>query len=251
VDSLRDAAGDLLLGGRCAGCREPGRRLCPGCAAACRPRPRPSWPRPTPVGLLEPPVLPVAATDYSGVVRELVVGYKEHERFGLVRVLAPMLAAAVESCLAQLPPGVQPVTLVPMPSSPAAVRARGHDAVARLARRCAVLLRRRGHTVAVSAALVPRARVRDQAGLSAAERAANLDGALRLRLGAARDRRLARPIVLVDDVITTGSSAAEAVRALRTEGLDPVAVATVAATRRRSGGTAAGWTVASDRPGLA
>jgi predicted amidophosphoribosyltransferase len=233
MDSLRDAAGDLLLGGRCAGCRAPGRRLCARCGVACAPAPRPAWPTPTPAGLLEPPVLPVAAAAYAGVVRELVVGFKEHERFGLVRVLAPMLVASVEHCLAQLPPGVAPVTLVPMPSAPAAVRARGHDAVAVLARRCAALMRRRGHDVAVCQALRPRWRVRDQAGLSAAARASNLDGALRLRRGVVRDPVLLRPIVVVDDVVTTGSSAAEAVRVLRTAGLDPVALATVAATRRR------------------
>jgi predicted amidophosphoribosyltransferase len=65
--------------------------------------------------------------------------------------------------------------------------------------------------------------------------ASNLDGAFRLRLGVRRDRSLTRPIVVVDDVLTTGSSVAEAVRALRDAGMDPVAVATVAATRRRPG----------------
>jgi predicted amidophosphoribosyltransferase len=178
-------------------------------------------------------VLPVAAAVYAGVVRELVVGFKEHERFGLVRVLAPLLLASVECCLSQLPSGIAPVTLVPVPSAPAAVRRRGHDAVARLARRCAVLMRRRGHCVAVSRALSPAAAVLDQAGLSASARAANLDGALRLRRSVAGDRSLSRPIIVVDDVITTGSSAAEAVRVLRTAGMDPVALATIAATRRR------------------
>jgi predicted amidophosphoribosyltransferase len=235
VDLLRDAAGDLLLGGTCAGCGASGRRLCAGCAGACVPAARPAWPTPTPVGLLEPPVLPAAAADYAGVVRELVVGYKEHERFGLVRVLAPMLAASVEYCLDRLPPGVAPVTLVPVPSAPSAVRRRGHDAVARLATRCAAVLRRRGHEVSVCRALRPGHRVLDQAGLSASARASNLDGAFRLRLGVRRDRSLTRPIVVVDDVLTTGSSVAEAVRALRDAGMDPVAVATVAATRRRPG----------------
>jgi predicted amidophosphoribosyltransferase len=175
----------------------------------------------------------VASASYEGVLRELVVGYKEHERFGLVRVLAPMLMASVECCLEQLPAGVAPVTLVPVPSAPAAVRRRGHDAVARLARRCAALMRRRGHRIAVSSALVPRAAVLDQAGLSASGRAANVHEGLRLRRSVTADPALSRPIIVVDDVITTGSSAAEVVRVLRTAGMDPVALATVAATRRR------------------
>lgn len=180
-------------------------------------------------------MLPVASATYAGVVRELVVGFKEHQRFGLVTVLAPMLLTSVECCLEQLPSGVAPVTLVPVPSAPAAVRRRGHDAVARLARRCAVLMRRRGHQVAVSCALAPVGAVLDQAGLSASARAANLEGGLRLRRSVSADPSLSRPIIVVDDVITTGSSAAEAVRVLRTAGMDPVALATVAATRRRGG----------------
>ncbi|MFC6151501.1 ComF family protein, partial [Mumia xiangluensis] len=121
------------------------------------------------------------------------------------------------------------VRLVPVPSRRSAVRARGFDAGAALARSAAADLRRRG-LPARAAPVLRVGRIADQAGLTAADRARNLAGAYRLRrpLGAGL-------VVVTDDVLTTGASAAEAVRVLTEAGSRPVAVVTVAATRRRLG----------------
>jgi len=109
------------------------------------------------------------------------------------------------------------------------VRARGYDAVGLLARAAGRSLRDGGRDVRVAPLLRHSFVVRDQAGLDARARAANLSGALRAR---ARPDP-ARALVVVDDVITTGSSMAEAVRALRAVGGHPGAIAVVAATPRR------------------
>ena len=95
-------------------------------------------------------------------------------------------------------------------------------------------LRRDGARAEVARLLVSRGGVRDQAGLDAAARAANLAGsmacpAVRLRRLAGRRLR----VVVADDVLTTGATAREAQRALEATGLEVSGVATVAATVRR------------------
>ena len=203
---------DLVLPRDCAACRVPGRTLCPGCLAALDVTPFSHAPTPAPRGM--PPV--TAAAAYDGVVRELLLAHKERGRTTLARPLGGLLAQAA----ATYGPGV---VLVPVPSARAAVRARGHDH----ARRLASAAGRRGRLR--SAPLLTGARVvADQSGLDAAGRAANLTGAL-----VARRALRGLPVVVVDDVVTTGATLAEAARALSAAGADVRGAAVVAATLRR------------------
>lgn len=224
--TLLDGALDLLLGGACAGCSRPGRLLCPACSSALPTVAAPAWPSPVPGGLVEP----WAATAYAGVTRDLVLGLKERRLLGLAAPLAGLLALAVAAEL----PRDRPVVLVPVPSAPRAVRARGHDPTATLARLAARGVSAPGAPVVARRLLSVRASVADQSGLDAPARAANLAGSMRVRPLALR--RLPREpvrVVVCDDVLTTGSTAREAQRALAAAGLDVVRVAVVAATQRR------------------
>ena len=222
------AAADLLLGGRCVGCGEPGRPLCTRCRGDLPVEAWPAWPDPVPPGL----VAPWACAAYDGVPRDLVLGLKERQLFGLVVPLALMLAASARSAAA-----AGPVVLVPVPSRPTTVRARGHDPTWSMTARAARLLAGSGLDVIAHRLLEQRPGVVDQAGLGAADRAANLAGSMacpstRLRrLGVRRGRVRA---VVCDDVLTTGSTAREAQRALESVGLEVAGIAVVAATQRRT-----------------
>jgi predicted amidophosphoribosyltransferase len=230
-----DEALDLFLGSRCVGCDLPGRMLCPGCRDALAARPRVAWPTPVPDGL----VTPWVAAAYDGAVRALVVGHKDRGQWGHRRVLGDLLAQAVHGAAADLDPCV-PLLLVPVPSRPGAGRRRGYEATEALVRRAAFRVRRE-RPAAVVTLLVSRGAA-DQAGLDAGGRAANVAGSMHCPSAtlARAGRRWSRAHVLVcDDVVTTGSTAREAQRALESVGLPPVAVAAVAATRRRSGPAAA------------
>ena len=231
---LRDAWDDLVLGGSCVGCARPGRLLCRGCEAVLPRGAVPAWPSPPPPGL----VPPFAAGPYADALQQLVLGLKERRLVGLARPLGSLLADVVAAALDHLgsPPGV-PVVLVPVPSRPASVRARGLDSTWLVTRLAGARLRRAGHPVAVAQLLRTRPGVLDQAGLDAAARAANLAGSMTcptpglVRLA----RRLPQArVVVCDDVITTGATAREAQRALEAVGLSVIGFAAVAATRRRT-----------------
>ena len=196
------AALDLLAPVRCAGCGLAGTGLCPGCWAALAP---------TPVRQRLGTTTLVAAHPYRGVVRAVLVAFKERGRRQLAVPLGSALAAAVEGA-----GGRGAVLLVPVPARRAARRTRGftptHDLAAAAVGRCPP-----GSTVLL--ALAHTRRVRDQAGLAREDRWRNLAGALVVRESARSTLRRAAAegttVVVVDDVLTTGATATESVRALK------------------------------------
>jgi predicted amidophosphoribosyltransferase len=239
---VRSATGgflDLVVPAPCAGCSTPGHWLCAACAGALVKHPAtPVRQRPAPPGL--PCVY--SGSIYGGSIRNLIVAHKEHGCLPLSGPLGGHLAGAVGALLTASEwqserddrgtPSRPPVTLVPVPSSRSAVRRRGHDAIRRTARAAAA---RMGPKARLVPALAQARAVADQAELGIVEREANLRGALTV------PRRHARaigegPVVVVDDVMTTGATLVEAHRALREAGAWVLGAAVLAATARSSGG---------------
>ncbi|TDQ51963.1 ComF family protein [Actinorugispora endophytica] len=208
---------DLVLAQRCAGCGGAGAAVCAECSDVLDRRPRRCAPR---RGC--PPVW--AAWPYAGRGREVLLAFKDGGRRALAERLSHALAGAVRAAAR----GSGGVLLVPVPARPSSARRRGYDPVLSLAVAAAVRLREQAVEARVEPVLRYARGTRDQVGLDAAARRANLEGAMRARPRAGPPRRDGRGVVVVDDVLTTGSTLAEAVRALGEAGVRAAGAAVLA-----------------------
>jgi predicted amidophosphoribosyltransferase len=176
----------------------------------------------------------LCAADYTSTASRVVVAWKDRGRLDLTPVLVRGLAVSVAGALAVLGDPA-PIQLVPVASTASAVRRRQDDVVARLARGAADLVRAGPGPprVRVTPVLALRRGVADAAGLAAHERRRNLDGRVRLRAGSAALVH-GHGVLLVDDVVTTGASAATSAEVLEAAGARVPGVCVVCATPRRA-----------------
>ncbi len=182
-------------------------------------------PSPVPDGWISTHVV----ADYAGITRTILTAWKERGRRDVSVYLARALARSVHeagvAARTQSASDVGCVTIVPIPASCAARRRRGEDAWARVVRQ-AMQVADPPVGLTLARCLRLTRQPRDQAGLTALERKANLAEAL------ACDAPPEGPVIIVDDIVTTGATLAEAARALRVAGAGEVRAAAIAATSR-------------------
>ncbi|QLD12589.1 ComF family protein [Microbacterium oleivorans] len=196
---------DLLFPVWCAGCDQPGRVLCPLCVAEVS----------DPVlRAIEPGLTVWSAMRFSGTGARAIRALKEEGRTGVARPLGGLIAGLADTA------GWSDATLVPVPTSAAALRRRGYAVPELLAARTghawSRILRVRGRAVA------------DQRGLGRRDRERNVAGTF-----AVRARPAGRAVVLIDDVVTTGATLREASRVLDAAGARVLGAVAAADTPRR------------------
>jgi ComF family protein len=212
---------DLVLPRRCLVCGEPGAELCAPCRLAL-----PRLPPPYCERCGAPTGWPVrrcsecngrrlafatarAAVIYDAPVRALVGAWKERGQRGVAAIAAELVRETIRRPDAE--------AIVPVPADPGRRARRGHSTAARLAEKLAP-----GWELPVRDGLVRIEGGTRQRGLRLAERRSNVSGAF-LAVTA-----VPATVVLVDDVYTSGATAAAAASALRKAGARHVDVVTFA-----------------------
>lgn len=223
VAELVDAGLDLLLGSQCAACGAPGVVLCRGCREAF---PDDPIRRRAPLPGLGPGAPPVwSGALYRPAAGRLVIAYKDRGAWTLRRPLAELATRAVLAAVGESGREASRPLVVPVPSDPRRARERGIDHTASLARAVAGLAGGRCWSALARSRVAP-----DQVGLGAGQRrSAQLDTMVMSR----RARRMpwpGAPVVVLDDVVTTGATMAEAVRVLERAGVEVSGCAAVAQT---------------------
>lgn len=188
----------------------------PGICGECRTRRRPFR-------------LAVSAAPYEGVFRQAVLELKFRRR----EVLAEMLAPPAVQAFRRAPRGPEEGTAGPLPAAVVPVplpfwrgRRRGFNQSELLARPVA-----RALGIPLATRVLRRRARPPQTSVSPSARHRNVRGAFRARR--ISEGLAGRPLLLVDDVFTTGSTVEAAARTLIRAGAGPVDVLTVARTMDR------------------
>jgi ComF family protein len=185
---------ELLFTPQCIACERLGKALCVDCHAQLKP-----FTTKRLLGITQT----FCAGEYSGWLREILITYKN----GNTRVapaLAQILLQTLEMQLVDIP-----LLVIPIPSSRAKFQARGYDSISRL---CTEMIHQKKEMQVCQGALYLGREVRDQVGLDARQRQANLAGAF------TASQRISGTVAVIDDVTTTGATLTNAAKALRIAG---------------------------------
>ncbi len=147
---------------------------------------------------------------HTGPLRTAIVAYKFKGRMGLADYLAGLMARriALEARSEWPVPYSQADAIVPLPLHPTRRRWRGFDQAGLLAARLGTLMQ-----VPVGQRWLSRGRhTPPQIGLTPSQRAENVRGAFTV---AEPEQVAGKRLILVDDVLTTGATARDASRALK------------------------------------
>ena len=169
----------------------------------------------------------VAYGSYDGGLRDLIHLLKFQQVRPAAAVLGRMLAETIAGMEKSMPVGT--IAVVPVPLYRRKQAQRGFNQAESIARAALKQLSRPKRFELTTGVLVRRRETGSQIGLTSHQRRENLRGAFAVPTSDPA-RILGRDVLLIDDVLTTGTTASECARVLLRAGAARVWVATVART---------------------
>ncbi len=161
---------------------------------------------------------------YESVIREMINAHKDHGVRALSKELGFVLARAAWAASLSSSTA-RPLLLVPVPPHRTSLRKRGRDTSFEIAVQAAKIISARGIPCEVKPLLLRMHQTSRSAGKTVKGRR-EVHGSFAVKPKA----RLPERVIVVDDIVTTGSTSQEAVRALEAAGVGVDAIACIAST---------------------
>ena len=211
---------ELVFPSRCIGCSQLGISICSIC--------RTSWHTHIyhrSVKVLDKNYPVISAIEYSPIASRVILRAKEANQEAADQLLVKAITHSLRYFLKHYGSG----DLVAIPSRRSATRKRGRDFMQEITQSVANIESLKSMEV-----LQHQRAVRDQSKLNSQQRKLNIAGAFSVTCNLAKLDKLANragsgnigPLIIVDDLVTTGATLAEAIRALRAAGFSVIGAVT-------------------------
>ena len=205
---------DVILSRCCVACSRSGSLLCANCRSLI----------PTLAQQREAHHELWFGAPYESVIREMINAHKDHGVRALSKELGLVLARAAWAA-SMASSTARPLLLVPVPPHRTSLRKRGRDTSFEIAAHAAKIISARGLPCEVKPLLFRVHQTSRSAGKTVKGRR-EVHGSFAIKPKV----QLPKRVIVVDDVVTTGSTSQEAVRALEAAGVGVDAIACIAST---------------------
>lgn len=197
---------ELIFPSRCIGCSQLGISICSLCRKSWHPH---IYHRDLSILSQTYPV--VSAVKYSPIASKVLLSAKESGQSAADQLLISAISHALTFFTKKYGVG----DLVGIPSRKSATRKRGRNFMVEITKSVA-----KAESIKALDILQHTRSVRDQSQLDSEQRSRNIAGALTASKNSSKldSHGNTGPLIIVDDLITTGATLAEAIRALRTAG---------------------------------
>lgn len=191
---------ELVFTKICTSCAVPGFWLCPSCLS--------DWNTSVKKDSIDGKPI-YFKSDYTSKTASVILAAKEGNDLNAIALLSSAISQSIAFSLADLKLS-EIITLITIPSAPSAIRRRGRDHINILAEYVQRNLQQKSITAYYAPVLFQKKSIKDQSQLSSQQRMENTKGKFAVK----SCENPQGAVYLIDDLITTGASMLEGVRAL-------------------------------------